>query len=99
MPPGSLAVCDFCLPVIGRVTIGPGIAPTVIAMDDLPVVDVALMTPKTMHQALAKSCRPRLPSPPEGGDILFGDGEWVTAGLVADLPDLDWIIPETGAVH
>jgi spermidine/putrescine transport system substrate-binding protein len=32
-------------------------------------------------------------------DILVGGGEWVTAGLVSENPDLDWVIPEQGAVR
>ncbi|MEO0966453.1 MAG: hypothetical protein AAFY08_15210, partial [Planctomycetota bacterium] len=32
-------------------------------------------------------------------DILIGGGEWVTAGLTADIPELDWVIPEQGGVR
>ncbi len=32
-------------------------------------------------------------------DIVFGGGEWLTAGLVKDKPNLDWVIPEQGAVR
>ena len=32
-------------------------------------------------------------------DILVGGGEWITAVLSADKPNLDWTIPEQGAVR
>ena len=31
--------------------------------------------------------------------MLVGGGEWVTAGLTADIPALDWILPDQGGVR
>ena len=32
-------------------------------------------------------------------DIILGGGEWVTAGLTAEKPDLDWTVPKQGALR
>jgi spermidine/putrescine transport system substrate-binding protein len=32
-------------------------------------------------------------------DVLVGGGEWVTAGLTVEKPNLDWVIPEQGGVR
>jgi spermidine/putrescine transport system substrate-binding protein len=32
-------------------------------------------------------------------DILVGGGEWVTAGLSAENPALDWVLPKQGGVR
>jgi len=31
-------------------------------------------------------------------DILVGGGEWITGSLHAENPDLDWVVPEEGAL-
>jgi len=32
-------------------------------------------------------------------DVLVGGGEWVTAGLTAEKPELDWVLPKDGGVR
>ena len=32
-------------------------------------------------------------------DIILGGGEWVTAGLTAEKPNLDWTVPKQGALR
>jgi spermidine/putrescine transport system substrate-binding protein len=98
-PPGSLAVYDYYLPVMGMVAMGLGIPTAEIGMDDLPAIEEALLKLKDNASSVGEVVASQTAIATGEVDILVGGGEWVTAGLVADNPDLDWIIPDQGAVR
>ncbi|MGY9050225.1 hypothetical protein P775_13250 [Puniceibacterium antarcticum] len=97
--PGSIAVYDYYLPVIGMVAKGLGLHTDEITMEDLPAIEEALMKLKDNASLVGEVVASQTAIATGEVDILFGGGEWVTAGLTADLPDLDWLIPEQGAVR
>ncbi len=97
--PGSMAVYDYYLPVMGMVAMGLGIPTAEIKMEDLPAIEEALMKLKDNASSVGEVVSSQTAIATGEVDILFGGGEWVTAGLTADLPDLDWLIPEQGAVR
>lgn len=98
-PPGSLAVYDYYLPVMGMVAMGLGIPTAEIGMDDLPAIEEALLKLKDNASSVGEVVASQTAIATGEVDILVGGGEWVTAGLVADNPELDWIIPDQGAVR
>jgi spermidine/putrescine transport system substrate-binding protein len=98
-PPGSLAVYDYYLPVMGLVAMGLGIPTAEIGMDDLPAIEAALFALKDNASSVGEVVASQTAIATGEVDILVGGGEWVTAGLVSEIPELDWSIPDQGAVR
>ncbi|MEM9782611.1 MAG: extracellular solute-binding protein [Pseudomonadota bacterium] len=97
--PGSLAVYDYYLPVMGLVAMGLGIPTAEISMDDLPAIEEALLALKDNASSVGEVVASQTAIATGEVDILVGGGEWVTAGLTAEIPELDWMIPDQGAVR
>lgn len=96
---GRLAVYDYYLPVMGMVAVGLGLKTADLTMADLPAIEAALLALKDSAASVGEVVSSQTAIATGEVDILVGGGEWVTAGLVADNPDLDWVIPEQGAVR
>lgn len=96
---GRIAVYDYYVPEIEYVAIALGKKPSELAEADLPAIKEKLIALKanaamvgdvtTVQQALATGAV----------DILVGGGEWVTAGMAKDNPNLDYVIPTQGGVR
>lgn len=96
---GRLAVYDYYLPVMGMVAAGLGLKTADLTVADLPAIEAALMALKDSAASVGEVVASQTAIATGEVDILVGGGEWVTAGLVAENPNLDWIIPEQGAVR
>jgi spermidine/putrescine transport system substrate-binding protein len=66
---------------------------------DLPKIEEALLALKASAVSVGEVVASQTAIATGEVDILVGGGEWVTAGLVSENPNLDWIIPEQGAVR
>jgi spermidine/putrescine transport system substrate-binding protein len=96
---GRVAIYDYYVPEIEYVAIALGKQPAELSDADLPAIKEKLIALKansamvgdvtTVQQALASG----------SVDILVGGGEWVTAGISKDNPDLDYVIPTQGGVR
>ena len=96
---GRIAIYDYYVPEIEYAAIALGKKPSDLTEADLPAIKEKLIALKgnssmigdvtTTQQALASGAV----------DILVGGGEWVTAGIAKDSPDLDYVIPNQGAVR
>jgi spermidine/putrescine transport system substrate-binding protein len=96
---GRIAVYDYYVPEIEYVAIALGKKPAELTEADLPAIKEKLIALKanaamvgdvtTVQQALATGAV----------DILVGGGEWVTAGMAKDNPNLDYVIPTQGGVR
>jgi spermidine/putrescine transport system substrate-binding protein len=96
---GRLAVYDYYLPVIGMVAVGLGLNTADLTLDDLPAIEEALLKLKDSAASVGEVVASQTAIATGAVDILVGGGEWVTAGLVEESPNLDWMIPEQGAVR
>lgn len=96
---GRLAVYDYYLPVMGMIAVGLGIDTATLSMEDLPAIEEALMALKDSAVSVGEVVASQTAIATGEVDILVGGGEWVTAGLVEDIPELDWVIPDQGAVR
>ena len=96
---GRLAVYDYYLPVMGMVAVGLGLKTADLTVADLPKIEEALMALKDSAASVGEIVASQTAIATGEVDILVGGGEFVTAGLVSENPDLDWIIPEQGAVR
>jgi len=95
----SFAVYDYYLPIMGMVAVGLGIPTAELSMDHLPSIERALLALKDGAASVGEVVASQTAIATGEVDVLFGGGEWVTAGLTADIPELDWIIPEQGALR
>jgi spermidine/putrescine transport system substrate-binding protein len=96
---GRIAIYDYYVPEIEYVAIALGKKPSDLTDADLPAIKEKLVALKqnaamigdvtTVQQALASG----------SVDILVGGGEWVTAGIAKDNPNLDYVIPTQGGVR
>ncbi len=96
---GRIAIYDYYVPEIEYVAIALGKKPADLSEADLPAIKDKLIALKanaamvgdvtTVQQALATGAV----------DILVGGGEWVTAGMAKDNPNLDYVIPTQGGVR
>ena len=96
---GKIALYDYYLPMIGLVAISLGIDTANIQESDLPAIKEKLFAMKAAAKQVGEVVSSQTAIATGEVDILVGGGEWVTAGLTAELPHLDWIIPDQGAVR
>ncbi len=96
---GKIAVYDYYLPVIGMVAIGLGKNTADLSDADLPEIREKLFEMKEMSKQIGEVVSSQTAIATGEVDILVGGGEWVTAGLTEELPQLDWILPKEGGVR
>jgi len=96
---GRIAVYDYYLPVIGLAAISLGKETAALTADDLPVIGERLSAMRAVAAQVGEVVSSQTALATGEVDILVGGGEWVTAGLSAELPQLDWTIPAEGAVR
>lgn len=96
---GRIAVYDYYLPMIGLTGIDLGKATASLTDADLPAIKDKLFALKANAKQVSDVVSSQTALATGEVDIVFGGGEWLTAGLVKDKPNLDWVIPEQGAVR
>lgn len=95
---GRIAIYDYYLPVIGMAAMAIGKKTADIAEADLPAIKDFLAKVKANSKAVTDVAASQTAIATGEADILVGGGEWVTAGIAKDNPDLDFSIPKEGAV-
>lgn len=96
---GRIAVYDYYLPMIGLTGIDLGKATADLKEADLPAIKEKLFALKKNSKQVSDVVSSQTALATGEVDIVFGGGEWLTAGLVKDKPNLDWVIPDQGAVR
>ena len=95
---GRIAIYDYYLPVIGMAAMAIGKKTSEITEADLPAIKEVLMKMKANAKAVTDVAASQTALATGEADILVGGGEWVTAGIAKENPDLDFSIPKEGAV-
>ena len=96
---GRMAVYDYYLPVIGMVAIGLGKNTADLTEADLPAIREKLFAMKASAKQIGEVVSSQTAIATGEVDVLVGGGEWVTAGLTTEIPDLDWVLPDQGGVR
>jgi spermidine/putrescine transport system substrate-binding protein len=96
---GRIAVYDYYLPVIGLVGLGLGIDTADLGADDMPAIKEKLFAMKKVSKQVGEVVSSQTALATGEVDILVGGGEWITAVLSEDKPNLDWIIPKQGGLR
>ena len=95
---GRIAIYDYYLPVIGMAAMAIGKKTSELTEADLPAIKEALLKMKANAKAVTDVVASQTALATGEADILVGGGEWVTAGIAKENPDLDFSIPKEGAV-
>jgi spermidine/putrescine transport system substrate-binding protein len=96
---GKIAVYDYYLPVIGMVAVGLGKQTSELTEADIPAIREKLFEMKKQAKQVGEVVSSQTAIATGEVDVLVGGGEWVTAGLSAENPALDWVLPEQGGVR
>ena len=94
-----IAVYDYYLPVMGLTAIALGKDTAALSADDLPAIGERLSAMRAVAAQVGEVVSSQTALATGEVDILVGGGEFVTAGLAAEMPQLDWVIPKQGAVR
>jgi spermidine/putrescine transport system substrate-binding protein len=96
---GRISIYDYYLPVMGLAAIAEGIPTAEIGAGDLEAIGSVLSTMRSRAASVAGVVAAQTALATGEVDIVVGGGEWLTAVLAAEQPELTWTIPQEGAVR
>lgn len=95
---GRIAIYDYYLPVLGLVGLAQGVATKDLTGDALETLREPLYKLKAASRQVSDVVASQTALATGEVDVLIGGGEWLTAVLNAENPDLDWTIPKQGGL-
>lgn len=95
---GRIAVYDWHTPMIGLVAMGLGKKTANLSEADLPAIKETLFKLKANTAQFTDVVASQTALATGEVDILFGGGEWITGVLSAEMPNLDWVLPQQGGL-
>ena len=96
---GRLSIYDYYLPVMGLAALADGIKTADITAESLEPIGTTLSAMKAASASVAGVVAAQTALATGEVDIVVGGGEWLTAVLSAERPELTWTIPDQGAVR
>ncbi len=96
---GRIGIYDYYLPVLGIVALGQGMNTADINAESLPKLKEPLMKLRAASKQVSDVVSSQTALATGEVDIVVGGGEWLTAVLGADNPNLDWTIPKQGGLR
>lgn len=96
---GKIGIYDYYLPVLGLVAVGQGMKTSDINAETLPSLHDPLMALRKASKQVSDVVSSQTALATGDVDIIVGGGEWLTAVLAADNPNLDWTIPKQGGLR
>ncbi|MGB3316425.1 MAG: extracellular solute-binding protein [Albidovulum sp.] len=96
---GRIAVYDYYLPVLGLVGLEQGVATADLNADAVEGLRDRMYALKSSARQVSDVVASQTALATGEVDILIGGGEWITAVLSAESPELDWTIPKQGALR
>lgn len=96
---GRIAVYDYYIPLMELVAISLGMEPSDITEADLPKIAERLAALKEQAALTGDVVTTQTALATGEVDIIFGGGEFVTAGLASENPALDWVLPDQGGIR
>jgi spermidine/putrescine transport system substrate-binding protein len=96
---GRIGIYDYYLPVLGLVALGQGIKTADITADNLGSLKGPLMALRKASKQVSDVVSAQTALATGEVDIVVGGGEWLTAVLATENPNLDWTIPKQGGLR
>lgn len=94
-----IAIYDYYLPVIGLAAIAKGLNTADLGEGDLDALRDELFAMKSASRSVGEVVASQTALATGEVDIVVGGGEWLTAVLAEERPELTWTIPQEGAVR
>ena len=95
---GRVAVYDWALPMVGLVGMGLGKETDSLSVEDMPEIRETLAKLGDNASQFTDVVSSQTALATGEVDILFGGGEWLTAVLSEEMPNLDWTLPSEGGL-
>lgn len=95
---GRIALYDYYLPMVAFAGIAIGKQTATLTENDLPAIKEKLFEMKKVARQVSDVVAAQTALTTGEVDIVVGGGEFLTAGLTAEKPNLDWTIPKQGAL-
>lgn len=95
---GRIGLYDYYLPVMGMAAVATGTATPDITEDTLPAIRDILLKVRANTKLIGEVSASQTALATGEVDVVVGAGEWVTAVLHEDSPNLDFVIPEEGGI-
>jgi spermidine/putrescine transport system substrate-binding protein len=96
---GRIMIYDYYVPIIGLAAVGSGLPTADLTVDNLATLAEPLMALRRAAAQVGEVVSSQTALATGEVDIIVGGGEWLTAVLLADNPNLDWTIPKQGALR
>ncbi len=96
---GEVAIYDYYLPIISQIAVGLGMNTADFTADDIPAVREKLFEMKKNAKLVSDVVTSQTALATGEVDILVGGGEYAVASLMAEQPELDWVLPAEGGVR
>lgn len=96
---GRIAIYDYYLPVMGLAAIASGIRTETLGEADLAAIAPTLALMRANAATVGEVVSSQTALATGEVDIVVGGGEWLTAVLAGEQPELTWTIPDQGAVR
>lgn len=96
---GQIAIYDYYLPIIGQVAVALGKKPQDLTEADLPAIKEKLLAMRENSALVGDIVTSQTALATGQVGILAGGGEYAVAGIAADKPNLDWVLPDVGGIR
>lgn len=96
---GRISIYDYYLPVMGLAALAEGIDTADIDASSLEEIGPVLSQMRANAASVAGVVAAQTALATGEVDIVVGGGEWLTAVLAEEQPELTWTIPDQGAVR
>jgi len=96
---GRISIYDYYLPVMGLAAMAEGIDTADIDAGSLESIGPVLSQMRASAASVAGVVAAQTALATGEVDIVVGGGEWLTAVLAEEQPELTWTIPDQGAVR
>lgn len=96
---GRISIYDYYLPVMGLAALAEGIDTADIDAGSLEAIGPVLSQMRASAASVAGVVAAQTALATGEVDIVVGGGEWLTAVLAEEQPELTWTIPDQGAMR
>jgi spermidine/putrescine transport system substrate-binding protein len=96
---GKVAIYDYYLPVIGEIAIALGKKPQSLTAADLPAIKEKLKAIRANAALVGDVTTSQTALATGQVAMVAGGGEFLVAGLQAEKPNLDWVLPDVGGIR
>ncbi|WP_441931854.1 ABC transporter substrate-binding protein [Mesorhizobium sp. 2RAF21] len=96
---GRIALYDYYLPLVGLTGVAIGKKTADLTQNDLPAIKEKLFAMKKVARQVSDVVASQTALASGEVDIVVGGGEFLTAKLSSEKPNLDWTVPKQGALR